>query len=77
MRIGRLRLITRSIKDFAPYLGSGGLGDLETAYCCRFGIVDVENGQQLGHLHDFVKFLAQMAEAHRGTLSFGADVRTN
>jgi hypothetical protein len=41
------------------------------------GIVDVENGQQLSHLHDLVEFFAQMAEAHRGTLRFGAEMRSD
>jgi len=53
----------------------GGLGSLEAVDCGRLGIVDVENSQQLGHLQYIVKFLAQMAEAHRGTLGFGADMR--
>ena len=61
----------------SSYLAGGRFGSLEATDRGRLCIVDVENGQQPGHLHDIVKFFAQMAEAHRGTLSFGVEMRSD
>src|ERR1700676_716487 len=49
----------------------------EAADCGCLRIVDIENGQQLCYLQDFVKFSTQIAEAQGCTQSFGADVRSD
>jgi hypothetical protein len=52
-------------------LTARGREALEAADCGFFSIVNIENSQQLRHLQDLLEFLAQVAEAHRCTLSFG------
>jgi len=76
-RAAQAKLRSTSRNTPASYSGGSGLGSLEAANCGRLCIVNVENGQQLGHLHDIVEFFAQMTEAHRGTLTFGAEMRSD
>src|SRR6267143_1709601 len=60
-------------------LQSGGkdAGDLlrETADGFGFGIENIEDGQQLGDLQDFLELAAEVAEAQRGTLRLYAVMR--
>src|SRR5437764_10062659 len=47
-------------------LRSGALGEAGDSF--RFGLVHIEDGQQLGDLQDFLELAAQMAEPQRGAL---------
>src|SRR5207253_7678022 len=47
-------------------LGSGTLGEAGDGF--GFGLVHIEDGQQLGDLQDFLELAAQMAEPQRGAL---------
>ena len=54
-------------------LGAGAFG--EAGDRGGFGIVDVEDGEQLGDLQHFLELAAKVAEAERGALTFGAVMR--
>jgi hypothetical protein len=53
---------------------AGGHGSWKTADGGGFRLVNVEYGEQLGQLHDFVEFLAEIAEAYGGAGIFGAEM---
>src|SRR5258708_1343897 len=47
----------------------------EAAYCFGFRVVDVENGEELGDLQNFLELAAQVAELEPGALGLGAVMR--
>src|SRR5712691_265640 len=54
-------------------LRSGAFGEAGDSF--GFGLVDVEDGQQLGDLEHFLELAAEVAEAQRSTLRLYAMVR--
>lgn len=53
---------------------AGGQGSGKTGDGGCFGIVDVENGEQLGELQDFLEFIAEIAKAYGAAGVFGAEM---
>jgi hypothetical protein len=51
----------RKLRFFGELLGSGAFG--EAGDGSGFGVVDVEDGEQLGDLQDFLELAAQVTEA--------------
>src|SRR5690242_2224705 len=56
-------------------LSSGALGEAGDGF--RFGLVNIEDGQQLGDLQDFLELAAQVAEPKRGALRLHSVMRSN
>src|SRR5260370_6883287 len=69
----RRRVPSSQFRSTSRRLRAGALG--EAAYRFGFRVVDVENGQELGDLQNFLKLPAQGAELERGALRLAAVMR--
>ena len=64
------RILRRTLTACGAGTGKAGDGG-------RFGVVNVEDGNELGKLHHFVEFMAEIAEAHGGAGGFGAEMSSD
>src|SRR5258707_13947800 len=69
----RRRVPSSQFRSTSRQLRAGALR--EAAYRFGFRVVDVENGQELGDLQNFLKLAAQVAELQRRALGLGAVMR--